>query len=193
MVVMRKLVWWGSAVLAIGTACKSNTPSSDKGQSPESRAESHHEFKVGDAAPDVALPLQNGKVVRLSDLKGHAVVLYFYPKDDTPGCRVEAQGFRDLHSEFTAANVLVFGVSTQDETSHRAFIEKEGLPFDLVIDESGRLAAAFGVPMMGPVTQRQTVLVDSVGKLAAKWVDVSPKTHAAEVLVAAKMSATKTE
>lgn len=148
------------------------------------------ELTLGQPAPDVQLPLQTGKTVKLSDYKGRAVVLYFYPKDDTPGCRVEAQGFRDLHSEFVAANTVVLGVSTQDEASHQAFIQKENLPFDLAIDRGGKLAAEFGVPMNGSVTARQTVLIDSAGNVAAKWVDVTPRTHAAEVLAASKMAAT---
>jgi thioredoxin-dependent peroxiredoxin len=148
-------------------------------------------LNVGDLVPDVALPLHNGKVVKLSELRGKAVVLYFYPKDDTPGCRVEAQGFRDLHGDFLAANAVVFGVSTQDEASHQAFIEKENLPFDLVIDSDGKLANELGVKVMGTVTARQTVLIDGAGKLVAKWVDVTPKTHAAEVLAAVKTRAPK--
>lgn len=124
-------------------------------------------------------------------MRGKAVVLYFYPKDDTPGCRVEAQGFRDLHEEFVAANVVVYGVSTQDQASHQAFIQKENLPFDLVIDRDGKVAATFGIRMMGSVASRQTVLIDSAGNLAAKWVDVTPQTHAPEVLAAAKMPLSK--
>jgi thioredoxin-dependent peroxiredoxin len=189
-----------SAVVAC-VACKSDPASNSPTDGPsKSQAatgitlsqKSTSGLTVGEPAPDVTLALQNAKTVKLSELRGKAVVLYFYPKDDTPGCRVEAQGFRDLHPEFVAANVVVFGVSTQDEASHQAFIQKESLPFDLVIDRDGQLAAAFGVRMMGAVTSRQTVLVDSAGNLAAKWVDVTPATHAAEVLVAAKMPPMKT-
>lgn len=191
---MQNALTWALCALVFGAACQS------EGNKGEPRADStfveannaNAGLTVGEVVPNVALSLQNGKIVNLADLRGRAVVLYFYPKDDTPGCRVEAQGFRDLHSEFVAANTVVYGVSTQDENSHIAFIQKENLPFDLVIDSEGKLAKTFGVRMMGSVTARQTVLIDSEGKLAAKWVDVTPNTHAAEVLAKAKTSGRKT-
>jgi thioredoxin-dependent peroxiredoxin len=197
-----RVTQWTWVVLALFTSCKGEPVASESGAVASIAAEGltkplnssskvGEELTVGEPAPDVELLLHDSRALKLSELKGRAVVLYFYPKDDTPGCRVEAQGFRDLHAEFLAANTRVFGVSTQDEGSHRAFIQKENLPFDLVIDREGTLAAAFGVPMMGSMTARQTVLIDAAGKLAAKWVDVTPKTHAAEVLAAAKMSGAK--
>ncbi|HEX2734737.1 MAG TPA: peroxiredoxin [Polyangiaceae bacterium] len=133
-------------------------------------------------APDVDLALHNGKHVRLGELRGQNVVLFFYPMDDTPGCRVEAQGFRDRFSQFRAKNTTVFGVSLQGAESHQAFIDKEHLPFDLVVDGDARVAEAFGVPVHGQVTARQTVLVDAQGQLAHVWRNVSPDQHAAEVL-----------
>ncbi len=190
---MHYTLWLAATALVLSSSCKSAVENNNPTKPEMSGSGSVHELTIGDQAPDVSLALQNGKVIKLSDLKGRAVVLYFYPKDDTPGCRVEAQGFRDLHTDFVAANTAVFGVSTQDEASHQAFIQKENLPFDLVIDAEGKLAATFGVNMMGSMTSRQTILIDSLGKLAAKWVDVTPKTHAAEVLVAAKMAAAKSQ
>lgn len=179
---------FATALFVLGPSCRSTEETNGSLEVSQLATDVSGGLTVGDLAPNADLSLQNGKVVNLSELKGRAVVLYFYPKDDTPGCRVEAQGFRDLHADFVAANTVVFGVSTQDESSHQAFIQKENLPFDLVIDREGKLASTFGVRMRGSVISRQTVLIDSQGKVAAKWVDVTPNTHAAEVLVAAKMS-----
>lgn len=134
---------------------------------------------------ELMLTLQTGKQVKLSDYRGKHVVLYFYPKDDTPGCRVEAQGFRDLHDQFVKRGAVVLGVSTQDAASHQAFIAKEQLPFDLVVDRDGTVARAFDVPlMMGTLASRQTVLLDRDGKVLQKWDKVSPSDHPSEVLAA---------
>lgn len=134
---------------------------------------------------DLTLTLQDGKRVKLSDYRGKHVVLYFYPKDDTPGCRVEAQGFRDLHDEFVQREAVVLGVSTQDEASHQAFIAKEGLPFDLVVDPDGAVARAFDVPLMlGSLASRRTVLLDKQGIVRKRWDKVAPDAHAGEVLAA---------
>lgn len=134
------------------------------------------------AAPDVELTLHNGKHVRLLELRGKHVVLFFYPMDDTPGCRLEAQGFRDRFAQFQAKNTTVLGVSMQGAESHQAFIDKEQLPFDLVVDGNAKVSEAFGVPLHGQVTARQTFLVDTEGMVANVWRNVSPDQHAAEVL-----------
>lgn len=139
----------------------------------------------GDPAPDVKMPLQDGKTLQLSSLKGKNVVVYFYPKDETPGCTVEAQNFRDRSDDLKKADVVVIGVSMQDATSHKAFIEKEKLPFDLAIDD-GSIAKAYGVPLRGTLHSRWTFLVGKDGKVKKVWRDVRPKDHAAEVLQAAQ-------
>lgn len=144
-------------------------------------------LKEGDPAPDVEMTMQDGKKVKLSSLKGKNVVVYFYPKDQTPGCTVEAQDFRDRFEDLKKADITVIGVSTQDAASHKAFIEKEKLPFDLAIDEDKSLAKAFGVPLLGgSLHSRQTFLIGKDGKMKKIWRDVTPKDHANEVLSASK-------
>ncbi|MBX3234078.1 MAG: peroxiredoxin [Labilithrix sp.] len=140
---------------------------------------------VGDPAPEVDMPLQDGRSLKLSSLQGKNVVVYFYPKDETPGCTVEAQNFRDKAEDLKKADITVIGVSTQDAASHKAFIEKEKLPFDLAIDADQSIAKAFGVPVRNNFHARWTFLVGKDGKIKKVWRDVSPKDHATEVLTAA--------
>ncbi len=139
---------------------------------------------VGSEAPNLNLNLQNGEVVPLRSLKGQAVVIYFYPKDDTPGCTIEAKGIRDSYAKFREAKARVFGVSLQDAASHQAFIEKYDLPFDLVVDHDGAVAKAFGVPVKGEYAARQTFLIGADGKIQKIWQEVTPKGHADEILAA---------
>jgi len=147
------------------------------------------ELKVGDDAPALTLTLQDGKTVPLSSLKGQQVVVYFYPKDDTPGCTVEAQGIRDEWEAFQKAGIQVFGVSMQDAASHSAFIEKHKLPFGLVVDPDQSVAKAFGVPVTGgQFAARHTFLIGQDGKIKRVWREVTPKQHAKELLEAAGVS-----
>jgi len=143
-------------------------------------------LKPGDAAPDVTLKLQDGKEIKLSSLAGKQVLIYFYPKDDTPGCTVEAQGLRDGWADIQAAGLEVYGVSTQDADSHKAFIEKHKLPFPLVVDTDGSITKAFRVPMRGSYAARQSFLVGKDGKIKQVWLEVDPKEHAATVIAAAR-------
>jgi thioredoxin-dependent peroxiredoxin len=145
------------------------------------------QLKEGDPAPDVTMTMQDGKQLKLSSLKGQMAVVYFYPKDQTPGCTVEAENFRDKFEDLKKAGIAVIGVSTQDAASHKAFIEKEKLPFDLAVDEDKSIAKAFGVPpgYMG-MHARQTFLIGKDGKIKKVWRDVTPKDHANEVLSAAQ-------
>src|SRR6478672_4717328 len=103
---------------------------------------------AGSPAPDVAAPNQDGKLVKLSELKGKPVLLYFYPKDDTPGCTKEACSLRDDYSRFQKAGAVILGVSRQDAESHKAFRAKYHLPFDLLTDKDGSFAKAFGAETM---------------------------------------------
>jgi len=140
---------------------------------------------VGDPAPEVTLTLHDGKTLTLASLAGKRVLVYFYPKDDTPGCTVEAQGLRDRHADLEAAGVVVLGVSTQDAASHQAFIDKHDLPFALVVDADGAVAKAFRVPLKkSGLASRQSFLVGKDGKVEAVWLDVDPTTHAGQVLAA---------
>lgn len=141
---------------------------------------------VGEAAPKVKLELQDGKTVDLAALEGKFVLVYFYPKDDTPGCTAEANGVRDAWGDFQAAGIEVFGVSTQDAESHQLFIDKYKLPFPLVVDTSGDIARAFKVPMKNGMASRQSFLIGKDGKIKAVWPQVNPSEHAADVLAAAK-------
>ena len=144
-------------------------------------------LKEGDAAPDVDMTLQDGKHLKLSSLKGKPVVVYFYPKDETPGCTVEAQDFKGRFDELKKADITVVGVSTQDAASHQAFIDKEKLPFSLAVDEDKSLAKAFGVPVSASgMSARQTFLIGKDGTVKKIWRDVKPKDHANEVLAAAQ-------
>ena len=131
--------------------------------------------------------------MRLKDYRGKHVVLYFYPKDATPGCTQEGQDFRDLHGSFRRQNAIVFGVSRDSITSHEKFKAKQGFPFELLSDPDENLCRQFDVirekslygrKFMGVV--RSTFLVDEAGKLRGEWRDVKVKGHAAEVLDALK-------
>jgi peroxiredoxin Q/BCP len=129
----------------------------------------------------LALPDQHGQVRRLSDYHGHNVVLYFYPRDNTPGCTVEGKEFRELYQQFAALDCSVVGVSTDSVESHRGFAEKHGLPFPLLADTRGELASAFGVLDRG-MAQRATFVLDRDGRLARSFLDVTPRGHAQRVL-----------
>jgi thioredoxin-dependent peroxiredoxin len=120
---------------------------------------------VGDAAPDFEAPNQDGSPFRLSSLKGAPVVLYFYPKADTPGCTIESKGFRDVYPQYLARKVHVVGVSVDDCPAQKAFAQKYGLPFPLIADSSKKVATAYGV--LGPhgVARRVSFLIDAKGKV----------------------------
>jgi peroxiredoxin Q/BCP len=139
---------------------------------------------VGSPAPDFTAVTYDGKKAALAALTGKYVVLYFYPKDDTPGCTKEACDFRDSWGELQKSGVAVFGVSTQGNDSHKAFTEKYHLPFPLVPDENGALAAKYGVPVVGGKARRLTYLIGKDGKIAHVWPEVTPVGHAAQVMAA---------
>jgi len=146
-------------------------------------------LKVGDLAPDFVLNDENGYKHSLSAYLGQPVVLYFYPKDDTPGCTTEACNFRDDYSAYEDADVAILGVSVDDEKSHLAFIEKYSLPFTLLADTSKEVVNAYGVwgmkSMYGKEYEgihRTTFLIDAEGKIARIFEKVKPSTHSAEVL-----------
>jgi peroxiredoxin Q/BCP len=139
----------------------------------------------GAMAPDVTFTLHDGKEQALSALRGSIVLVYFYPKDDTPGCTVEAEGLRDRHKELEELGVKVFGVSLQDASSHKAFIDKYDLNFPLVVDD-GKVAAAFEVPVKGEFAARHSFLIGKDGKLIKVWRKVDVSAHADEVVAVAK-------
>jgi len=174
---------------ALGAAaCKQNGGDSaapaSSAASPDAPTEKQAALAPGDPAPDVTFTLQDGEKLSLASLKGQPVVVYFYPKDDTRGCTIEAEGIRDDYKAFEQAKVKVLGVSTQDAESHMAFIEKFELPFDLVVDAKGDIAKAFRVPLNRGMAARQTFLIDASGKIKRVWLDVDPGGHAKELLAA---------
>jgi thioredoxin-dependent peroxiredoxin len=137
---------------------------------------------VGTPAPAFKVVAHDGHTVTLGELKGKYVVLYFYPKDETAGCTKEACEFRDNWSKLQKLGVAVFGVSTQDNASHRAFAEKYKLPFPLLPDEKGELAAKYLVPVDGGKAKRTTYLIGKDGRIAHVWTNVNPVGHAGEIL-----------
>jgi thioredoxin-dependent peroxiredoxin len=150
-----------------------------------SRARGGDLLPVGTAAPEVVGTDVAGKPVKLSEQKGKFAVVYFYPKDETPGCTKEACAFRDSHDKFVQAGVTVFAVSRDDEASHKEFREHHKLPFPMVADPSGDVQRAFGVSSMLPGTKmvsRVTFLVGPDGKIAHVWPKVDPVVNAREVL-----------
>jgi len=175
------------SALAVGACGKKDDPAATAPAAAGSTATASAGLKEGDNAPDITMTLQDGKQLKLASLKGQMAVVYFYPKDQTPGCTVEAENFRDKFDDLKKAGIAVIGVSTQDAASHKAFIEKEKLPFDLAVDEDKAIAKAFGVPpgFMG-MHARQTFLIGKDGKIKKIWRDVTPKDHANEVLTAAQ-------
>jgi thioredoxin-dependent peroxiredoxin len=141
---------------------------------------------TGKPAPEFKLQDQNGKWHTPADHKGQWVVLYFYPKDDTPGCTKQACTFRDDIFKFRAAGAEVLGVSVQDVASHVEFAKKYSLPFPLLADSDKKTATAYGVltsyPVIGEVAKRDTFLIDPSGKIAKHYPGVKPAENSAEVL-----------
>ncbi len=149
--------------------------------------------KLDRVVADFTCASTGGDDMRLKDLRGENVVLYFYPKDSTPGCTQEGQDFRDLHSKFRRQNTRVFGVSRDSLASHHKFREKQGFPFDLLSDPDETLCRHFDVirekslygrKFMG--VERSTFLIDAAGKLRREWRNVKVKGHAQGVLDAIK-------
>jgi peroxiredoxin Q/BCP len=148
-------------------------------------------LEAGDAAPDFTLPDQDGRELTLSDLRGETVVLYFYPRADTPGCTTQACGVRDRGSEYAAAGARVIGVSPDEVGAVKKFAEKFDLDFTLLADADHAVAEAYGTwvekSMYGKKymgVQRATFLIDTGGKIARVFPKVSPKTHDDVVLKA---------
>ncbi|HEX2676479.1 MAG TPA: peroxiredoxin [Polyangiales bacterium] len=139
---------------------------------------------VGQLAPDFSAHDQNGKPVSLSALHGKHVVLYFYPKDETHGCTIEAEAFRDTYEQLTKLGATIVGVSADDDASHKAFAANHGLPFTLVSDRDGALAAKYGVPMHLGMISRQSFVIAPDGRLKRIFRDVDVSKHASEIAAA---------
>lgn len=150
-------------------------------------------LQVGQDAPDFSLPATGGKTFHLAALRGQSVVLYFYPKDSTPGCTTEASQFRDLYAEFVSSGAVIFGVSRDGLKSHENFKAKLGLPFELLSDTDETVCRLFGVIKMKNLygkqvcgIERSTFLIDPAGRLVREWRGVKADGHAAAVLDAVK-------
>ena len=146
-------------------------------------------LEIGDTAPDFTLPDGQGNEVSLSDLKGQTVVLYFYPRDNTPGCTKEACNFRDNYPQFQSENIAVFGISTDTVKSHQKFSDKYDLPFPLLADEDAEVSTAFGVyglkKFMGKEymgIKRTTFVIAPDGTIANIYKKVKTATHAEDIL-----------
>jgi len=143
----------------------------------------------GDVAPDFSLPDGEGNVVKLADFRGKRVILYFYPRDNTPGCTKEACGFRDAYPQYQDQNVVILGVSTDDAKSHTKFATKHSLPFPLLTDEGGQVAAQYdsyglkkfmGKEYMG--ISRTTFIIGPDGTIEKIYKKVKPEPHAEQIL-----------
>ena len=144
---------------------------------------------IGKPVPDIALPATSGKTIRFAELKGDPFVIYFYPKDNTPGCTTEGQNFRDLHEQFAALRCGIFGVSRDSLKSHESFKSKMNFPFELVSDTEEVGCAAFDVIKMKNMygkqvrgIERSTFAVDSKGIVRKEWRAVKVPGHVQEVL-----------
>ncbi|WP_165482449.1 peroxiredoxin [Legionella bozemanae] len=150
-------------------------------------------MNIGESVPDFAFTATNGLNARLSDYRGQYVVLYFYPKDATPGCTTEGQDFRDAYPQFQELNIQIFGVSRDSLKSHENFKAKQNFPFELISDQDEQLCQLFDVIKMKSMygkqvrgIERSTFIIDPQGKLSKEWRKVSVKGHVDEVLSALK-------
>lgn len=148
---------------------------------------------IGKKVPQFSLPATGNQTIKLSELKGKNIVIYFYPKDSTPGCTLEGQDFRDIKRKFSSRNTQIFGVSRDTMASHEKFKEKQKFNFDLISDEDEKLCSLFdvikeknmyGKKHMG--IERSTFLIDEKGILRNEWRKVKVKGHVEEVLEAVK-------
>lgn len=138
---------------------------------------------VGTKAPNFTTKNTNGETVSLADFAGKTVVMYFYPKDDTPGCTKQAQSFRDNYAEYQGKEIVVLGVSRDDEASHKAFTEKYGLPFQLLTDVDGSITKAYDVDG-GGYSKRVSYVINSEGTITLVDEKVKTDSHAKDILAA---------
>lgn len=166
-----KRIWLFSATIGLLSLFSLNVSAAD--------------LKAGDQAPEFTLPNQEGKEVNLSDYKGQWVVLYFYPKNDTPGCTAEACSFRDNINRLIAQQATILGVSIDDVASHESFKSKYKLPFDLLADAEGTVTESYNALLnlkFIKFAKRHSFIIDPNGRLAKVYRDVNPDTHVRDVI-----------
>ncbi len=174
-------------VLALGCAKDSApqpsaaAPSTTNGTTNGTASAAATEVTVGQPPPDFTAPDQNGKPVHLAELKGHPVVVYFYPKDETPGCTKEACSFKDAWTDLQKKGVVIIGISADSADSHKAFASAHQLPFTLVSDPDGVIAAKYGVPMTMGFIKRQSFVVGPDGNVKKIYRSVDVTKHAQEI------------
>ncbi len=151
-------------------------------EGPERSAEPDGPLSAGVRAPQFSAPDQTGQTRSLADFRGKAVVLYFYPRDATPGCTAEACAFRDAWDRIEEAGGQVIGVSTDDVESHAAFAEDHELTFPLLADTDGKIAESYGVPSTFGLLSRMTFIIDGSGVIRRTFTEVDPAVHAQEVI-----------
>ena len=145
-----------------------------------------HRLKIGDKLPEFSLQNQDGETINIADHIGIPVVIFFYPKDDTPGCSIEACAFRDDFHKFSIAGVKLFGISSDGVTSHKKFIQKYNLPYDLLSDPNDRIRKLLGVPsgLLGLLPGRVTYIIDSKGTITHIFSDqLNFKKHVKEAIM----------
>jgi thioredoxin-dependent peroxiredoxin len=140
--------------------------------------------QAGQQAPEVSLPSQDGTTVSLSDFHGKWVVLYFYPKDNTPGCTIEAHNFQADLPKYEQHNAVIVGVSVDTTDSHKDFCAKQGLTFKLLADPDKKVVEEYGSLRNNTIAARNTFLIDPSGKIVKVWTGVNPAHHSEEVLTA---------
>lgn len=186
----------GLVVVALGCSRDSTPPpptattggSSAVGAAPApaATAKAAGALEVGKPAPDFTTTAHDGATISPSALKGRPIVLYFYPRDETPGCTKQACAFRDAWKDFEPTKVVLVGVSTDTNESHKKFAERRSLPFHLVSDPEGAIADAYGVPNNGGFFARQTIVIGADGNVKKIYRSVDVSRHAAEVLADVK-------
>ncbi len=170
------------ALLCAAPSCSKRDENVSSPTDPLPAGAENRPVRVGEPAPDFEAVAHSGQKIKLSELRGKVVILYFYPKDGTPGCTTEAKGFRDRHQSLDRAGAVVIGVSTQDNQSHQEFAERYNLPFLLLPDEDAEIAEAYGVGSVLGFTKRVTFIIDRQGRIAKVYERVSPPGHAEEIL-----------
>jgi peroxiredoxin Q/BCP len=177
----------GSAALLPGAGCKEESHAAVAIPQPVEKAREPAEGKllpVGAEAPDFETTAHDGTLLKLADLRGAPVVLYFYPKDETPGCTAEAEAFRDESAALTRLGARVVGVSVDTIESHREFARNHQLSFPLVSDAGGAIATRYGVSTRSGFAERTTFIIDGAGKIARVFPQVRVSGHADEVVAA---------